>query len=83
MPGFDPASGHDFFPKNLTIQSGDTVIWTSTFAHEVIFHPGAPAPEFVLPREQESGLPLLVLNPVTLFPVKPANMMAQPSLAAD
>ena len=64
---------YDFYPKDITIQSGDTVIWTSTFFHQVALHPGQPAPEFVLPTEQAGGPPLLVLNPVVAFPSKPAG----------
>jgi plastocyanin len=64
---------YDFFPKDLTIQPGDTVIWTSTFFHQVIFHPGQPAPEFILPIPQETGPPLLVVNPVVALPAKPSG----------
>jgi plastocyanin len=64
---------YDFFPKDITINSGDTVIWTSTFFHQVALHPGQPAPEFILPLEQEGGPPILQLNPVVAFPSKPAG----------
>jgi plastocyanin len=74
MTGVDPRIEiYDFFPKELTVQTGDTVIWTSTFFHQVIFHPGQPAPEFVIPTPQETGPPFLIVNPVVAFPAKPAG----------
>jgi plastocyanin len=74
MTGLDPRIEiYDFFPKDLTIQDGDTVIWTSTFFHQVIFAPGQPAPEFVLPTEQETGPPLMIVNPIVAFPSKPTG----------
>lgn len=74
MPGTDPrVEVYDFFPKDLTVAPGDTVVWTSTFFHQVIFHPGIPAPEFILPEPQESGPPYLIVNPVVAFRSKPAG----------
>jgi plastocyanin len=64
---------YDFFPKDITIKSGDTVIWTSTFFHQIALHPGQPEPEFILPQEQPNGPPILQLNPVVAFPSKPAG----------
>lgn len=64
---------YDFFPKDITIKKGDTVIWTSVFFHQIAFFPGQPAPEFVLPTEQVGGPPLLIVNPVVAFPAKPAG----------
>jgi plastocyanin len=64
---------YDFFPKDLTIQSGDTVIWTSVFFHQVILHPGQPVPEFVIPQPQDAGPPLLVVNPDVAFRAKPSG----------
>lgn len=64
---------YDFFPKDITIKPGDTVIWTSTFFHQVAFFPGQPAPEFITPVEQAGGPPLLQVNPVVAFPSKPAG----------
>jgi plastocyanin len=63
----------DFFPKDITIKSGDTVIWTSTSFHQVAFFPGQPAPEFIIPQEQAGGPPLLIINPAVAFPAKPAG----------
>jgi len=64
---------YDFFPKDLTIKKGDTVVWTSTFFHNTSFFPGQPAPEFVIPEEQPNGPPLLVINPFVAFPTTPAG----------
>lgn len=65
---------YDYFPKNVSVQEGDTVIWTSTFFHQVIFHPGQPAPEFVVPTPVEGQeLPNLVVSPEVAFPIKPSG----------
>lgn len=65
---------YDYFPKDLPIEVGDTVIWTSTFFHQVIFNPGQPSPEFVVPTEVEGQeLPNLVVSPEVAFPSKPAG----------
>jgi plastocyanin len=65
---------YDFIPKELSIQEGDTVIWTSVFFHQVIFHPGQPAPEFVVPTPVEGEeLPRLIIPPEVAFPVKPSG----------
>lgn len=74
MMGADPrVEIYDFFPKNITVKAGDIVVWTSTFFHHVGFHPGQPAPEFVIPQEQAGGPPLLVVNPAVAFPAIPAG----------
>jgi plastocyanin len=65
---------YDYFPKNLSIKQGDQVIWTSVFFHQVIFHPGQPAPPFVVPTEVEGQpLPNLVVSPEVAFPAIPAG----------
>ncbi|MFQ5813961.1 MAG: hypothetical protein ACE5I2_12375, partial [Anaerolineae bacterium] len=63
----------EFLPEDLTIQEGDTVVWTSLSFHHVAFHPDIPEVEFVLPTPQEQGPPLLLFNPEVVFPVKPAG----------
>jgi plastocyanin len=74
MAGADPRIEiYDFFPKNITVSAGDTVIWTSVFFHQVVFHPGQPAPEFAIPVPQEGGLPFITVNPAVAFPNKPAG----------
>ena len=66
---------YEFMAENLTIQEGDTVIWANAAPsiHTVTFHPGIDAPEFVVPEFQEAGPPILVANPVAVFPVKPTG----------
>jgi plastocyanin len=65
---------YDYFPKNLSIKAGDQVIWTSIFFHQVIFHPGQPAPEFIVPTPVEGQeLPNLVISPEVAFPVIPSG----------
>jgi len=72
--GFNPAFELlDFLPKPLSIKEGDTVVWTSVAFHNVTFHPGRPAPEFIIPKPQEQGPPLITLNPEVLFPNKPSG----------
>jgi plastocyanin len=75
VTGSDPRIEiYDFFPKELSIQEGDTVVWTSVFFHQVIFHPGQPAPEFVVPTPVEGQeLPNLVVSPEVAFPAKPSG----------
>ena len=66
---------YEFMSDNLTIQEGDTVIWANVAPsiHTVIFHPGQPAPAFVMPEFQEAGPPILVANPFAVFAVKPTG----------
>lgn len=63
-----------FAPKDVTIKAGDTVVWTSTYFHTVTFNPAPPPPDFIVPKPQTAGPPLLVLNPQVLFPVKPSQV---------
>ena len=54
--GFDrSAELYEFLPKDITIQVGDTVIWTSKGFHQVTFHPGRLHPEFIVPTPQDRG----------------------------
>lgn len=63
----------EFLAKDIVIKEGDTVVWTSPSFHNVAFHPGSPQPEWVLPRPQENGPPVLVINPEVAFPARPAD----------
>lgn len=74
VTGSDPRIEiYDFFPKDLAINTGDTVIWTSTFFHQVIF-PAGPPPEFVVPTPVDGqALPHLVVSPEVAFPSKPSG----------
>ncbi len=69
----NPSAGtYAFGPKDLTVKVGDTVIWVSGEFHTVTFDPAPPPPEFVIPKPQEGGPPLLTVNPEVLLPAKPA-----------
>ena len=69
----DPrAESLEFLPKNLTVKSGDTVIWGSTGFHTITFDPVAPPPEFIIPEPQQAGPPLLKINPEAAIPARPA-----------
>jgi plastocyanin len=64
----------EFFPRDLTVRTGDTVVWGSTFFHSVTFSP-PPAPsiaDLFIERPQPQGPPLLLLNPRVWTPSKPA-----------
>lgn len=63
-----------FGPKDVTVKAGDTVVWASTYFHTVTFNPAPPPPEFIVPKPQTAGPPLLVLNPQVLLPIKPSQV---------
>ena len=67
-----------FFPDQLAVNPGDTVVWmlsdASMAPHTVTFLNGNMSPDDVLPVPQDNGPPLLVLNPAVLFP----QNLAQP-----
>lgn len=70
--GGDNVEVLQFLPRELTINSGDTVRWTNPSMHEphtVTFLGGDEPPEFILVEPQEGGPPTLVFNPLALFPV--------------
>src|SRR6266851_6092948 len=62
----------DFLPKDLTVKTGDTVVWGSSYFHSVSFPNTTPAPEFILPMPQPAGPPMLTLNQLEVIPAKPA-----------
>lgn len=62
----------EFFPDDITIKAGDTVIWGSDYFHNITFIPSPPAPEFVIPQPQAQGPPVLRLNPDVFLPAKPS-----------
>ena len=72
----DPrAQIHEFFPADLTIKSGDTVVWgASSDVHTITFNPNPPDPESVVPIPQGEGPPILALNPQVSMPAKPAEV---------
>jgi len=70
----DPAAELlEFMPKELSVQEGDTVIWTATTLHSITFHPGEPHPQLILPGLRKNGPPFLTINPRIAFPQKPSG----------
>ncbi len=61
----------EFLPKNLTVKTGDTVIWESVDGHTVTFIPAPPAPEVFLVKPQAGAYPLLIRNAKVYRPAKP------------
>jgi plastocyanin len=69
---FGPLELYQFFPNQLAVSPGDTVVWTLSAdnhaPHTVTFLNGNASPDDVLPVPQDNGPPLLVVNPAVLFP---------------
>jgi plastocyanin len=69
---FGPLELYQFFPAQLAVNPGDTVVWTLSAdnhaPHTISFLNGNASPDDVLPVPQDNGPPLLVLNPATVFP---------------
>ncbi|MEJ2263421.1 MAG: plastocyanin/azurin family copper-binding protein [Anaerolineales bacterium] len=61
-----------FFPNTLNVQPGDTIVWTFSqqdiAPHTITFLNGAEEPALVIPKPQQSGPPLLTLNPEVAAP---------------
>jgi len=56
---------NEFFPKEVTVRAGDTVVWGSTYFHSVTLSP-PPVPtiaDLFIERPQPAGPPLLAFNP--------------------
>jgi plastocyanin len=64
----------EFVPKDVTIQTGDTIIWESRFFHSVTFVPSPPPPDRFLPERQPDGTVQLIRNPVIFNPARPAGV---------
>ena len=62
----------DFLTKDLTIQQGDTVVWTTRAFHTVTFSPGPEPPAFIILQFQDQGPPLLTINSQVVLPAKPS-----------
>jgi len=73
------ANNFEFFPKNTTVNVGDTVVWSSGFFHSVTFSPTPVFFEPFLERPQPEGPPLLALNPRAFSPSRPSATY-QPAL---
>jgi plastocyanin len=68
-----------FFPDKAVVRPGDTVVWEMTpfsiAPHTVTFLNGNPAPPLFITVPQADQLPLLYVDPGTLFPSQPtANL---------
>ncbi len=70
----DRAQAFAFFPNNVTIKAGDTVVWASVFFHSVTFNPTPPDPDFLIMKPPPSGQPFpdVFLNGKVMWPAKPA-----------
>jgi plastocyanin len=70
-----------FFPDQLAVYPGDTVVWTLSddnhAAHTVTFLNGNTSPDDLLPVPQDNGPPLLVLNPVVGSPQNPGQPLTK------
>lgn len=62
---------NEFFPRDITVQAGDTIVWGSTYFHGVTFSPTPQVPDLFIERPQPQGPPLLLLNPMVWTPMKP------------
>ncbi len=62
----------EFFPKDITIKAGDTVVWGSDFFHSITFDPAPEPAPFVSPEPQPQGPPLLRLSNAAFLPAKPS-----------
>ena len=70
-----------FFPDQLAVNPGDTVVFTLSDAdmapHTVTFLNGNMSPDDVVPVPQDNGPPLLVFNPAVLFPQNPGQPLTK------
>ena len=60
----------EFIPRDLTIRQGDTVIWTSSRFHAVVFSGSSPVPQFYLPERDDDGRLMVFVNPLVVLPVR-------------
>jgi plastocyanin len=69
-----------FFPNTLDVHPGDTVVWEFSqrdiAPHTVTFLNGAQEPELVVPKPQQSGPPLLTINPEVAMPQNPGQPLS-------
>lgn len=62
----------EFLPRDLTVTSGDTVVWGSTGFHSVTFNPAPPEPPLRLVETLPDGTEAIINNPLVFSPAKPA-----------
>jgi len=66
------AALQEFFPRNLTVTSGDEVIWGSTGFHSVTFNPTPPNPPLNYLETAPDGSQIVVNNPQAFDSIKPS-----------
>jgi plastocyanin len=66
------AALQEFLPRNISVTSGDTVVWGSTGFHSVTFNPVPPEPPDLILGSLPDGSEVIVNNPLTREPHKPA-----------
>jgi plastocyanin len=74
------ASAIQFLPADLTVRRGDTVVWAMPDPYEIhtiSFTSGGTPPDFVEPRPQPSGPPMLVIPSTVAGPVGGATYTGQ------
>jgi plastocyanin len=64
----------EFVPKDVTIQTGDTILWESRFFHSVTFVPTPPPPDRFVPERLSDGTMQLIRNPIIFNPARPAGV---------
>src|SRR5215813_2133749 len=62
----------DLAPKELTVKTGDTVIWQAVDPHTITFLPAPPPPVLFDVRPRSDGPPFIVRNEKVWQPSKPA-----------
>jgi len=65
---------YEFLPKNLTVKTGDTVIWQSVEPHTITFNPTPPEPVLFTVGPRPDGPPFVVRNEKVWQPSKPASV---------
>ena len=62
----------DFHPKTLTVKEGDTVVWTSSAYHSIVFDPLRPLAQFYLPGPATASPPVVGVNSEAVVVTKPS-----------
>ena len=60
----------EFFPENLSISKGDTVVWVSSRWHSIVFNPDGSFPPMYTPQKDNSGEVQMIINPVVTQPIQ-------------
>ncbi len=75
--GFPNVEVYEFVPREITIEVGDSIVWTSTSLHTVTFETGDEPEEFITVEEQGGGRrPLFIYNPDVMTSEKPSEVYA-------